>query len=150
MPLRPKLLAEFPGLAHADCAQTSPVDRFYNCIGFAVEPERRLWWQPLHQPNTFWPQGAPHERTVAAYEAAFKTRGYERCESEDLEEGTEKIALFAGPDGAPTHAARQLADGLWTSKLGMLEDVRHPLRQIEGTAYGKVVMFLARPRKPQP
>jgi hypothetical protein len=146
MPLRGELLNLFPALVQADCQQTSPVDRFYNCIGFAAEPERRMWWWPFHQPNTYWPQGAPHALTLEAYEAAFATRGYRRCDSETLEEGVEKIAIFVDARRTPTHAARQLEDGLWTSKLGRLEDIRHPLRQVEGVQYGRVALVMARPR----
>jgi hypothetical protein len=48
--------------------------------------------------------------------------------------------------GSPTHAARQLDNGRWTSKLGELEDIEHSLRDLEGAAYGTVVQVMKRPR----
>ena len=50
---------------------------------------------------------------------------HENCESGDLEVGFEKVAIYAQADGAPTHAARQLPDGTWTSKLGQEVDIGH-------------------------
>ena len=41
-----------------------------------------------------------------------------------LQDGYEKIAIYA-LDGEPTHAARQLDTGRWTSKLGKHEDIEH-------------------------
>jgi hypothetical protein len=57
----------------------------------------------------------------------------------------EKVALFADPAGIPTHAARQLASGQWTSKLGQAEDIEHELRALEGEIYGVVALILKRP-----
>ena len=48
--------------------------------------------------------------------------------------------------GEWTHAARQLADGWWTSKLGPAEDIRHRTPQaLAGDQYGQVVAFMKRP-----
>jgi hypothetical protein len=38
--------------------------------------------------------------------------------------GREKVALYA-VDAVPTHAARQLPNGWWTSKLGPNVDIEH-------------------------
>lgn len=47
-----------------------------------------------------------------------------------------------------THAARQLPNGLWTSKLGQLEDITHATPQvIAGSDYGEVMQFMKRPLK---
>jgi len=45
----------------------------------------------------------------------------------------------------PTHAARQLENGRWTSKLGELEDIEHDLHHLASGAYGAVVQILKRP-----
>jgi hypothetical protein len=74
---------------------------------------------------------------------AFATVGFENCSTDEWEPGFEKIALFAR-DGVPQHAARQLATGRWTSKLGAMEDIEHDLRDLEGTLYGSVVLFMKR------
>lgn len=77
--------------------------------------------------------------------AAYGTLGYVVCEGEEHEVGFEKIALFAYASGEPTHAARQLDESSWTSKVGRLQDIRHPLRALEGDSYGRVVRVMKRP-----
>jgi hypothetical protein len=75
--------------------------------------------------------------------ATFTTLGYVPCSGEGPEPGFEKVALFAR-DGVPTHAARQLLNGRWTSKLGLREDIEHDLHAVSGELYGSVVLFLKR------
>ncbi len=53
--------------------------------------------------------------------------------------------MFADALGLPTHAARQLASGRWTSKLGKAEDIEHDLHDLEGDLYGIVVLLMKRP-----
>ena len=65
------------------------------------------------------------------------------CDNADLEAGFEKIAIYQLA-GVPTHAARQLDDGSWTSKLGALEDVQHPLDGLRVEDYGEPVRYLKR------
>jgi hypothetical protein len=71
-------------------------------------------------------------------------------QNSELEVGTEKVAIYVDADGIPTHAARQLADGTWTSKLGEWEDIRHKtLKAMEdgdglGLGYGRVAVILRR------
>src|SRR5438270_518391 len=98
------------------------------------------WWWPVGTGKTHWPDGVPRVVTLEAFRAAFATLGYVICPSEELEAGFEKIALFANDQGIPRHAARQLASGRWTSKLGKMEDIDHALRDLEGTLYGSVVL----------
>lgn len=58
--------------------------------------------------------------------------------------GFQKVAFFVGANGVPTHAARQLPSGLWTSKLGEWEDIEHTLHALEGDIYGTVALLLKR------
>ncbi len=46
--------------------------------------------------------------------------------------------------GVPEHAARQLANGRWTSKLGRAEDIEHQLHDLEGEVYGTVALLMKR------
>ena len=67
------------------------------------------------------------------------------CKNEKFENGFEKVALYVDKDGAPTHAARQLPNGKWTSKLGNGEDIEHEtIHVVEGDGYGKAKYFLKR------
>ena len=63
----------------------------------------------------------------------------------DLEEGVEKIAIYI-LNGKPEHAAKQLPDGRWSSKLGDLDDITHTLNGLSGNRYGQAQVFLSRQR----
>ena len=148
MPAPPdRVFGWFPSLERSDIEQTSNEDSLFNCIAHAAGDDD-AWWQPAKGMGFYWPRTAPMEFTLAAYQAAFGTRGYSACDTEDLEDGFEKIAIFVDDHGKPSHAARQLPDGFWTSKLGEYEDVRHVLRQLEGPepSYGTVATFMKRRR----
>lgn len=71
--------------------------------------------------------------------------GYEVCDNTELEVGFEKIAIYGDSDGEATHAARQLPNGKWTSKLGRWEDIEHELEGLTGEMYGEVKQILKRP-----
>jgi hypothetical protein len=47
------------------------------------------------------------------------------------------------------HAARQLTDGTWTSKLGREIDITHTLPGLEGGEYGRIAMYMRRPQRVQ-
>ena len=117
----------FPGLRGADYRLASPRDRKYNCIAWAAGDTRRWGWPdpPPEDDGYHWPPGVSNEETLAAFVAAFATLGYLPCEGEAVEFGWEKVALYATADNLPKHAARQLIDGRWTSKLGRWEDIVH-------------------------
>jgi hypothetical protein len=44
----------------------------------------------------------------------------------------------------PKHAARQLPNGRWTSKLGVSEDIEHALHDLTGLIYGSVALVFKR------
>ena len=107
------------------------------------------WWWPVEEDTegVFWPDGVDREPSLECFIEAFRTLGYAPCDNADLEAGFEKIALFVDADEIPSHAARQLPSGAWTSKLGEWEDIEHnTLGKLEGAeAYGKAICFLKRP-----
>ena len=137
---------KWPNLTEANCAITSPDSSVYNCAAWvANDPDN--WWQPLQVTGTitYWPVGARRDETISAYEEAFGTLGYQACEDGSLESGAEKIALYADAAGVFMHAARQLADGRWTSKLGGLADIEHPtVTDVAGGLYGQPNLFMRR------
>jgi hypothetical protein len=141
------LEAVFPGLANSGYSISSPKNRDYNCIAWAASDPSNLWWPGPNVEDEFWPVSVPREVTLAAFLAAFATLGYEVCAGEDLEPGFERIAVFANAQGKPTHGARQLPGGRWTSKLGEGEDIEHALRALEGTLYESVVLIMKRPAR---
>ena len=136
----------FPGLRGHAWSVTSPPDQNYNCIAWAAGDTTVRWW-PDAASELHWPAGIPRVATLAAFRAAFAALGYADCGDEALEPGFEKIALFA-QNGEPTHAARQLPSGRWTSKLGKREDIEHALHDLTGLIYGSVALVMKRPRPP--
>ena len=96
-----------------------------------------------------WPPTAPREETLDAFISAFRAQGFVLCANGAHEPGQEKVALFTDAAGKPTHAARQLANGHWTSKMGTWEDITHDrLTGVQGTQYGRPVAFLRRAAPP--
>ena len=82
---------------------------------------------------------------LAVIIAFFQSHGYEHSESDKLEPGFEKIALYVDEDKRFSHAARQLEDGKWTSKLAGEEDIEHDsLHVLTGPYLGKVWGFMKR------
>jgi len=137
-----EFLLLFPGLERCRWGLTSPEAVTYNCISWAAEDQRRRWWEPA--PSFYWPPGVPREYSVEAYKGAFEQIGYTVCGNAAFEPGLQKIALYA-IDSEPQHAARQLPDGAWTSKIGIADDIMHEtLESIEGDGYGRVVLVMQR------
>jgi hypothetical protein len=136
------LEAAFPALQQEGYTETSPASSEYNCIAWAANRTDTSWW-PDPQGVGYWPEGVPRTETLDAFHMAFESIGYSRCANGQLEPGFEKVALYALA-GQPKHAARQLPDGRWTSKLGKYIDISHALGGVEGPVYGQVAGYLKR------
>jgi hypothetical protein len=142
------LMVDFPKLAPPERFEiTSPRTVAYNCIAWAAGETQRKWW-PDKMGVAYWPKGVPREATLAAFVAAYATLGYRECDNGKLEPGCEKIAIFTKPAGTPAHAARQLPNGRWTSKLGNEFDIEHDLPGVECSQYGLVRQYLKRAMGP--
>jgi hypothetical protein len=145
---------ELPLLTNENCVIRSPKKKAYNCIAWAAGDATRWWWPvPLRGIN-YWPKGVPREESLDAFILAFGTVGFFPCADGSLQDGVEKVALFAKrKDGVliPTHAALQLESGEWTSKIGLFEDIHHlTLDAVNGPIYGESRRFLARQRNQPP
>lgn len=130
----------FPKLTDQNHKITSPRKIKYNCIAWAARNTER-WWQP----GVYWPvESSRDDHGIGNVVTAFTSLRYKECDDGRLEEGFEKLALY-GSAMMYTHAASQLPDGTWTSKLGQLEDITHTTPDaIEGGDYGEVVQFMKR------
>jgi hypothetical protein len=121
---------------------TSPEASDYNCIAWAAGDDQR-WWEPDQWGDYHWPPAIPRQWTLMAVIDAFRTLGYEPCSDGKYEKGFSKIAIFVDQYNIPTHAARQLENGKWTSKCGQLEDIEHDLYDLCGQqGYGEVSCFM--------
>ena len=138
--------AMFPNLNPGEYRVTSEASPVYNCIAWAAGDDTDWWW-PDPDSGNYWPAAAPFEETLASFRAVFEALGYRECATAEREPGFEKVALFVDDDGLPTHAARQLPNGNWTSKLGKWQDIEHQyLNALAGSAslYGNVALLLRR------
>jgi len=138
-----KVESFFPALSDTSFTITSPRSREYNCFAWAINEIHRRW-DPDPWYINFWPENIPRLLTLDTLLNAYGTVGFEISPHGTLENGFEKIAVYLDSFGKPTHAARQLAKGEWTSKLGDFEDIEHSLKGLEGSEYGKVAAFLKR------
>ncbi|MBK6533519.1 MAG: hypothetical protein IPF99_29195 [Deltaproteobacteria bacterium] len=140
-----------PRLSPATCEAHSDPTEDYNCLAFAANDQGR-WWEPYVVPPTipgvYWPTAVEPDNTVSAWSAALATVGFAPCADDSCDPALVKVALFAIGETA-THAARQLLDGRWVSKLGDEADVIHTrASDVGGGGYGEPVCLLARPRLP--
>src|SRR3712207_2637074 len=91
---RQALVARYPRLASTYFRFTSPDDPSYNCYAFAGNDTRRCW-APHAFGGCHWPLGPQEEETVEIFVAAFGRLGYAPCESAEIEQGIEKVAIYA-------------------------------------------------------
>lgn len=140
-----RAVGRYQHLTNDNHTVTSAETDEYNCIAWAYGVVTQWFW-PNVEGGT-WPPGIPNEATLEAFVALFASIDYESCDDGSLESNYEKVAIYANA-GAPTHAARQLESGLWTSKIGTLEDIEHQKPEnVEDRPYGHVVQFMRRPRR---
>ncbi|NJL00464.1 MAG: hypothetical protein HC910_07790 [Spirulinaceae cyanobacterium SM2_1_0] len=135
----------FSGLKDHQYSVESRKTPEYNCIAWAAGDNSRPWW-PMpweNDPPYYWPEVSDDE-SLSTFISGFQKIGYEVCDNGNLEPGYEKIAFYE-QDGEISHAARQEANGMWTSKCGDLQDILHEsLNALTGERYGQVVCFMSR------
>jgi len=133
----------FPNLDPRRTNVTSPVDRRYNCIAWAVGENKRWWWP---SPYSYWPTGVARLVTVDAFVAAYATIGFRPVAKSDWGDSDDCLALYT-LNSVPTHAARRLPNGKWTSKCGQNVDIEHDLADLDGPLYGTATHFFLRARR---
>jgi hypothetical protein len=129
---------------------TSKHTSLYNCIAYAAKDETQPWWPVpeamMRQPGAryfHWPVKRVYPATVENFFEAFKTRGYKPCKTEKREFGYEKVAIYVDVNDEIKHMARELGDGVWFSKLGDCQDIRHnALEGVESAGYGQARHFM--------
>jgi len=148
--IKSRIAQRFPKLLHDDKFEvTSNADPDYNCIAWACIYNER-WIQPpyLGKPNldcvVWWPPNVKPGMGPESLKSLFEHFGYSVCDSYEHEVGYRKVALYYKEHiNEWTHAARELTSGLWTSKLGLSNDIQHgsPL-ELENDIYGVVYCYL--------
>lgn len=136
----------FPQLVSSGYSITSPETTEYNCIAWAADDTEVCWW-PDPFDLGYWPSEIPRKETLDVFKKTYELLGYVTCQDAKYEKGFEKIAIYIDSNDKPTHAARQLSSGKWTSKLGQLEDIEHEtLEGVAGQQYGTVALIMKRPK----
>jgi hypothetical protein len=109
-------------------------------------------WSPALTGGYYWPPDLPVGIPVVGVVAeVFRRVGYTATGNREHQLAVEKVAIYADEWREVRHAARQLADGLWVSKMGDLADIRHEtLEPLEGPLFGQVVLIMERPRPSDP
>lgn len=141
----------WPNLEPNNHHETSPKSSKYNCFAWVLEKnddrwapyDGYTWFEGLEKIG----HGEYHESDISYYLNGFKLIGYTLCDNGNFENGFEKIALYI-KSGYVQHAAKQLEDGHWTSKLGIeYHDIEHyTLAVLEGDLYGYANIFMKRKR----
>jgi hypothetical protein len=136
--------SQWPNLTKRSFRKTSVATRVYNCVSWALG----LTDIKFNSFSYYWPPNLPREHTVDNYVNLYRLYEFEICPDGSYEEGTEKIALFGDGEGLFQHVSRQLSNGLWTSKMGELEDIEHKAPEVvSGSLYGRVSVYMKRYKK---
>jgi hypothetical protein len=120
----------------------SPIDRRYNCIGWAAGDVTRRWW-PVN--TRYWPDPNERRETLDVFQDVFAALGYQPCNDGTVEAGYEKIVIYE-LNGRVTHMAKQIvASGWWWSKLGDGWDIHHVTPEcLRDSSYGAPTAYMRR------
>lgn len=146
-----EIISIFPNVANDPLFKiTSPRDYEYNCIAWSLKRNDVWVWPALSDESEgfVWFDGINNSEQVDDFVKAYEKHGFQLCNDSLPEPGYTKIALYIDANGTVTHAARQLPNGLWTSKLGWWQDIQHSEPQtLEGDFYGRVFCYMKAPCK---
>lgn len=131
----------FPLLKQNGYKVTSPSDVDYNCVAWAAGHNDKFFWP---YPD-YWPKNIPLNNHLASFIKFYESFGYKVCNDDRLERNYEKIAIYVTENTEfVQHAARQLENGKWTSKLGQHKDIEHTLEGLTKSSYGEVAVVMIR------
>jgi hypothetical protein len=129
-------------------SKTSERASKYNCVSYVANDYTRPWW-PVPYPNEpgyYWPiENSDGDESLNEFVEGFESLGYKICENGELEENYTKIVIYIDENDMPSHMAKQLENGKWSSKCGTLEDIEHDLDALcgsHGDGYGRVASFM--------
>jgi hypothetical protein len=137
-----RLELQFSSLKNSYYSKTSEKTPRYNCIAYVAGDYERPWWPVPYQAPYFWPIDNPEkDESLEEFIEAFESLGYQCCDNDEQEDGFHKIVIYIDEDGFPSHMAKQLPNGKWSSKCGDLEDIEHDLKSLcgkEKEGYGHI------------
>ena len=135
------LIEAFPNLSGEDFEIVEQPSQRYNCIAYAAGDTTEWWW-----PNgiVYWPPWATLDNRMESLKEVFAGLEYEQCEDGNVEEGYEKVALYE-VQGRFEHAALQMPNGRWRSKMGAGPVIEHRSPEsLSGGMYGNPTVYMRR------
>jgi len=132
---------------------TSPKKRGYNCVAYALgEVNKDIDMLALSKRIDLTPFGLSNDKLDHSINGYIKLisglYSYEVCDNSEVEENFDKIVLFEGLDEdgdiSFLHIAKQLDNGIWTSKMGAFEDIEHLTPDAVNGLYGQPKVFMKR------
>lgn len=136
----------FPKLHGTPWEIKSRKTRRYNCLAWAAREKHRRW---DFTKGAHWPPGVKRASGIAYLVGAFQAEGFSVCNESDCRkyDSTADSIVVYEMNRIGMHAARLLANGMWSSKLGDVEDVQHKTPEdISGTTYGNPIVYMKRKR----
>ena len=136
------LIGAFPNLASEGFEIVDEPSPRYNCIAYAAGDTSRWWWPDR---INYWPPWATLTTEMESLQEVFAGKGYEQCEDSATETGYQKVALYEA-HSKMQHAAVQMPDGRWRSKMGQGPLIEHRTPEaLSGGIYGEPTVFMRRP-----
>jgi hypothetical protein len=113
----------------------------YNCAAWAIELKEG-WIE-------FKDEHGNLDLRLETYISYYENLGFSQTDTIQLEEGVIKIAIYTDAKKEFTHVARQLSNGIWTSKIGDWEDIEHTtLEAVGGKSYGNPAVIMRKQLNP--
>jgi hypothetical protein len=127
----------FPLLTNYDLIPNSESDS-YNCISHTIHLKEDISW-PIDTRH-YWP--TKRELTKESFDLFYEHHGFEKLSILDFtyNENYTKVVLYTN-NNIPTHAAIQIDNTYWESKIGRLGIIRHDLFEIENDVYGEITQI---------
>jgi hypothetical protein len=141
-----KLELEIPALRGGNgYRDTSEETIDYNCLSWALGINWTRYDPTPRCAGYYWFPGVPRKWDEPTIKKVFENHNYRVATNYELEPGYEKVVFYRNEAGIPTHFARQLQNGKWTSKIGNLNDIEHDnLDLIAVPRYGKPGLVMKR------
>ena len=139
------LIESFPNLSSEDFEFVGACTEQYNCIAYAAGDTTK-WWSPSWP--YYWPPWATRDNRMESLMEAFAGLGYEQCDDSNVEDGYQKVVLY-GFQGSFEHAAVQMPNGRWHSKMGQGPQIEHHSPEsLSGGPYGDAMIYVRRSADP--
>ena len=135
------LISAFPNLANEEFKIIGDPTDQYNCIAYAAGDSTKWWWP---DGINYWPSWATLDNRMESLKEVFAGQGYEQCHNSTAEEGYQKVALYGFPGGFE-HAALQMPNGPWRSKMGQGPIIEHHSPEsLSDGMYGSPTIYMRR------